>query len=247
MKLEGSVAIVTGGASGLGLGTVVNFIEGGAKVVIWDLNQSMGDELTKKLKVSFIRVDVSDNSSVEQAFHQTLELHGQVDILVNCAGVYDFGPILSRSQQQFEKAFNRVMNVNVIGTFNCCRTVAQHMAYKTTDGPRGVIINTASIAGHYGPRGISIYGASKGAILGMNIALARDLGAYKIRVCSISPGVFDTPMGAKMPQTAKSKIAKTILAGRLGKAEEYGHIARFLVENEYMTGTDVLLDGGIRL
>lgn len=247
MKLENSIAVVTGGASGLGLGTVMNFVEGGAKVVVWDLNEQLGEEVRRKLNVAFFKVDVRDVSSVEQALHATLQLHGHVDILVNCAGIYDFGPVLSRSYNSFAKAWDRVFGVNVIGSFNCIRLVAQHMAYKATEGPRGVIITTASIAGHYAPRGLSIYGASKGAILGMNLALARDLGAHGVRVNSISPGVFDTPMGSQVTQVSKDKIAKTTLVGRLGKAEDYGHLARTIVENDYLTGNDILLDGGIRL
>lgn len=247
MKLENAVAVVTGGASGLGLGAVACFSEGGAKVVIWDLNEAVGREISQKLHVDFIKVDVSDTSSVEEGLRQTLQLHSQIDILVNCAGVYDYGPVLSKSYQQFVKSWNHIFNINVIGTFNCCRLVAQHMAYKAIEGPRGVIINTSSIAGHFAPRGLSMYGASKGAILGMNLALARDLGAYKIRVNSISPGVFDTPIGAKMPKLNAGNISKAIMTTRLGRAEEFGHLAQTIVENEYMTGTDILLDGGVRL
>jgi NAD(P)-dependent dehydrogenase (short-subunit alcohol dehydrogenase family) len=247
MRLENSVAVVTGGASGLGLGTVVNFLEAGAKVVVWDRNEVKGQAVSSTNPITFIKVDVSDSASVEEALRLTLAKHGTVDILVNCAGIYDFGPILKRSPDAIQKSWSRVAGVNVTGTFNCCRLVAQHMAYKKTEDTRGVIINTSSIAGHSGSKGSALYGASKGAILGMNLALARDLAAYRIRVNSISPGVFDTPMGTGVPDSSKAKIASSTLVGRLGLAEDFGHLARAIVENEYLTGGDILIDGGIRI
>jgi NAD(P)-dependent dehydrogenase (short-subunit alcohol dehydrogenase family) len=248
MKLENTVAVVTGGASGLGLGTVANFIEGGAKVVVWDWDEALGAATAQKYAVQFIRVDVSDSASVEAALRLTLESNGTIDILVNCAGVYDFGPVLTRAPQDLQKAYARVFGINVQGTFNCCRLVAQHMASKKTQATRGVIINTSSIAAHSGSRGLAVYGASKGAILGMNLALARDLAAYKIRVNSISPGLFDTPMThGFLRGSGKSKSAAMTLVQRLGTAGDFGHLAREIVENDYLTGGDILLDGGIRL
>jgi NAD(P)-dependent dehydrogenase (short-subunit alcohol dehydrogenase family) len=248
MKLEGRVTIVTGGASGLGAATAELFAASGAKVAIWDMSEAAGSALAAKLNGLFCKVDVSSQESVETALKATVAAYTRVDILVNSAGIADACMTVTRSGPHPLDRFERVMRINVFGTFNVSRYVAQQMASQTeVEGERGVIVNVASVAGVEGQRGQVAYASSKGAIIGMTLPLARDLASHKIRVNAILPGIFGTAMGEGMNPKVQKALQASALLGRLGVAAEFAHLAKRLVENTYMTGGNIRLDGGIRL
>lgn len=248
MKLEGKVAIVTGGASGLGAAVAELFVASGARVALWDRNEELGKPLASRLHGVFCKVDVTTHDSVAEALTTTLTLFGRVDILVNCAGIADACMTVSRKGPHPLDRFEYVQRVNVFGTFNVTRLVAQQMhSQEEIEGERGVIINVASVAGIEGQRGQVAYAASKGAIISLTLPLARDLAASKIRVNAILPGVFATAMGAGIDSKVSEFLSKSTLVGRFGEASEFAALAKGLVENTYMTGANVRLDGGIRL
>lgn len=253
MDLKDKVAIVTGGASGLGLATVKEFVKKGAKVVIFDLNEKAAKEVCEELgeNVSFIKVNVSDEQSTQAAINQVLEKHENIHICVNCAGIGSAHKTVGKTGPMPLEDFQKVIDVNLIGTFNVIRLAAEQMIKNepvTEEGERGVIINTASIAAFEGQMGQAAYSASKGGIVGMTLPIARDLSAYGIRVNTIAPGVFETPLFAQLPEKAIDRLKGMVeFPKRLGNPKEYASLASFIVTNEYVNAQTIRLDGGITM
>ncbi|MFS8650324.1 MAG: 3-hydroxyacyl-CoA dehydrogenase [Caldibacillus sp.] len=252
MDLSGRVAVVTGGASGLGEATVREIVTAGGKAVIFDLNEEKGNKLVKELgdQTIFVKVDVTSEENVQAGLERAIAEFGGVHILVNCAGIALAKKVLGRSGVHDLASFNKVLQVNVVGTFNAIRLTAEKMAANepNEEGERGVIINTASVAAFDGQIGQAAYSASKGAVVGMTLPLARDLAPFGIRVVSIAPGVFETPLFAGLPEKAQAALAKmTPFPPRLGKPQEYAKLVRAIVENPMLNGETIRLDGAIRM
>jgi len=251
MKLENSVAVVTGGASGLGRATVAKFVASGAKVAIFDFNDAAGTALATQLgdSVLFIKVNVADEASVQGAIAKTVERFGAIHICVNYAGMGSASRTLSKKGVFPLEEFDKVLKVNLYGTFNVLRFAAEQMAKnEAVDGERGVIINTASIAAYEGQIGQAAYSASKGGVVGMTLPIARDLASYGIRVNTIVPGLIHTPLFDTLePKVFASLAASVLNPQRLGRPEEIAHAAAFIVENAYVNGECIRVDGGIRM
>lgn len=250
MLIKDAVAVVTGGASGLGLATTKALLDEGAKVVILDLPSSNGDEVAKELgdAVRFAPADVTDEEAVTKAF-DLAETLGTVRIVVNCAGTGDAIRVLGKGGVYPLNKFARIVNINLVGTFNVLRLGAERMAKSEPVGEeRGVIINTASVAAFDGQIGQASYSSSKGGVVGMTLPIARDLADKQIRVVTIAPGLFDTPLLAGLPEPAKASLgAQVPHPSRLGKPSEYGALAVHIVENPMLNGEVIRLDGGIRM
>ena len=255
MEIKDAVAVVTGGASGLGLATTKALLDEGAKVVILDLPTSKGADVAKTLnselggdRVRFAPGDVCDPEAVAKAFDTAEEL-GPVRIVVNCAGTGDAIRVLSKHGVYPLEKFARIVNINLVGTFNVLRLGAERI-HKTEPigGERGVIINTASVAAFDGQIGQAAYSASKGGVVGMTLPIARDLADKQIRVMTIAPGLFDTPLLAGLPEPAKASLgAQVPHPSRLGDPSEYGALAVHIVENPMLNGEVIRLDGAIRM
>ena len=252
MNIEGKVALVTGGASGLGLATVNELHSGGASVVIIDLGSSDGETVAKELgdRARFAAADVTNEGEVKAAVELGVSEFGGVHIVVNCAGIGWAERVINRSGEPADLGrFEMVVRVNLIGTFNVIRLAAAAMADQDPDGEeRGVIVNTASIAAFDGQIGQAAYSASKGGIVGLTLPIARDLASKQVRCVSIAPGMFDTPMLAGLPEEARQKLAEGIPhPHRLGKPEEFGSLVRSIVENPMLNGEVIRLDGALRM
>eukprot|EP01016_Furgasonia_blochmanni_P020893 TRINITY_DN23277_c0_g1_i1.p1 TRINITY_DN23277_c0_g1~~TRINITY_DN23277_c0_g1_i1.p1 ORF type:complete len:324 (+),score=75.80 TRINITY_DN23277_c0_g1_i1:10-981(+) len=252
MKVEGLSAIVTGGASGLGKATVEALIRKGCRVTIADLNQSLGEELVKQFgedKALFVKTDVSNEDNVKALVEAAVAKFGGLHIVVNSAGIISAVPIVTSKGVASTEEMLKVLRINVVGTFNVSKWAAAKMATQAPleGGERGVIINVASVAGIEGQRGQVIYSASKGAILGMTLPMARDLGRFGIRVVTVAPGIFQTPMGKELNENIIKTLAKSTPLGRLGDPVEFAQFAIAIAENPYLTGSVLRLDGGIRL
>lgn len=253
MQLQDKVAIVTGGASGLGLATVEAFVAKGAKVVIFDLNQQQGDEVAARLgsSVLALSVDVTDEVQVHAAIQQVVATFGGLHICVNCAGIGSASRTVGKNGAHSLAAFSKVIQINLIGTFNVTRLAAeamQHNAATTDDAERGVIINTASVAAFDGQIGQVAYAASKGGVVGMTLPLARDLAVIGVRVNCIAPGIFNTPLMNASPDAVKMPLIEmTQFPKRLGHPSEYGQFAVHIVENGFLNGETIRLDGAIRM
>lgn len=252
MNVDGKVALVTGGASGLGLASTRVLLDAGAAVVIVDLDSSDGEVVAKELgeNIRFAPADVTNEEQVQSAVSMAAEEFGGLHVLVNCAGVGFPGRVLTREGNANDlERFEFVVRINLIGTFNVIRFAAAQMASQESDGEeRGVIINTASIAAFDGQIGQAAYSASKGGIVGMTLPIARDLAAKLIRVMTIAPGTFDTPMLAGLPEEARAKLAEAIPhPHRLGRPEEFGALVRHIVENPALNGETIRLDGALRM
>jgi NAD(P)-dependent dehydrogenase (short-subunit alcohol dehydrogenase family) len=257
MKLDQSVAaIVTGAASGLGEATARALAARGVRVAVFDRDAEKGERVASEIGGIFAQVDVTSNEAVDAGFAKAREAHGQERILVNCAGVANAAKTVARDKatgeakrypiQQFELA----IQINLIGTFRCLAASAFGMVGldPLEDGERGLIINTASVAAQDGQIGQAAYSASKAGVLGMALPIARDLMNDGIRVNTILPGVFETPMVAMMPQNVKDALgAQVPFPKRLGRADEYARLAIFMAENPYLNGEYVRLDGAIRM
>ncbi|MCI2393632.1 SDR family NAD(P)-dependent oxidoreductase [Aliiroseovarius sediminis] len=248
---ENTVAIVTGGASGLG-GAVAEALAGaGAKVGIFDLNDASGQAMADKIGGTFAMVDVSDPASVAEGFKALRAAHGQERIMVNCAGIAPAAKTQSKGEAHDPVVFGKTISVNLIGTFNCASQAAAGMSQAdplTGDGERGVIINTASIAAFDGQIGQLAYAASKGGVVGMTLPMARDLMRDGIRVMTIAPGIFKTPMVAGLPQEVQDSLgAQVPFPSRLGDPAEYAALARHIIENPMLNGEVIRLDGAIRM
>jgi len=252
MKLKDSVAVITGGGSGLGGATAREFAAEGARVVIFDLPNSPGPGLAETLGANglFIAANVTSGAETEQAIAQAASRFGAVHIAVNCAGIGRAQRTISKEGPHSLDLFNAVIQVNLVGTFNVIRLAAIQMAKNAAnaDGERGVIINTASIAAFDGQIGQAAYSASKGGVVGMTLPIARDLSSVGIRVCTIAPGTFDTPMLATLPEPARKALGAQIpFPSRLGRPEEYAALARHIVENAMLNGETIRLDGALRM
>ena len=250
MLIKDAVAVVTGGASGLGLATTKALLDEGAKVVILDLPSSKGEEVASELgdAVRFAPADVTDEEAVAKAF-DLAETLGTVRIVVNCAGTGDAIRVLGKGGVYPLNKFARIVSINLIGTFNVLRLGAERMAKADLVGEeRGVIINTASVSAFDGQIGQAAYSASKGGVVGMTLPIARDLADKQIRVVTIAPGLFDTPLLAGLPEPAKASLgAQVPHPSRLGKPSEYGALAVHIVENPMLNGEVIRLDGAIRM
>lgn len=250
MEIAGRVALVTGGASGLGRATAEELARAGAGVVICDLPSSDGEAVAKALgeNARFAPADVTSEEDVTAAIEAAAGL-GPLAIVVNCAGIGTPGRVLGRSGVLPLEAFTKVVTVNLIGTFNVLRLAAAKMVEREPDGEeRGVIVNTASVAAFDGQIGQAAYSASKGGVAGMTLPIARDLADKRIRVLTVAPGIFATPMVAGLPQPAQDSLATQIPhPSRLGRPEEYAALVRHLVENPYLNGEVIRLDGAVRM
>jgi NAD(P)-dependent dehydrogenase (short-subunit alcohol dehydrogenase family) len=254
MNLEGKVAIVTGGASGLGQATVEAYVARGVKVAIFDLNEERANQLIEKLgadKAAFWKVNVADEDSVKTAVAEVVEKFGALHICNNFAGIASACKTLGKNGVFPLDQYMPVININLVGTFNVSRFAAEQMARNepiNSDGGRGVIINTASIAAMEGQVGQLAYSASKGGVVGMTLPMARDLASYGIRVNTIVPGLIHTPLFESLPEQAyKSLEASVCYPQRLGKPEEIAHMSVFMAENDYLNGECIRLDGAIRM
>ncbi|MBV9091318.1 MAG: 3-hydroxyacyl-CoA dehydrogenase [Mycobacteriaceae bacterium] len=247
MQIQDAVAVVTGGASGLGLATTKALLDRAAHVVVLDLKgKEAVDELGER--AAFAEADVTDESAVAAAL-DTAESLGPVRIVVNCAGTGNAIRVLGKDGVFPLEAFRKVVEINLIGTFNVLRLGAERIAATDPVGEeRGVIINTASVAAFDGQIGQAAYSASKGGVVGMTLPIARDLASKGIRVVTIAPGLFDTPLLAMLPDEAKKSLgAQAPHPSRLGKPEEYGALAVHIVENPMLNGEVIRLDGAIRM
>ncbi|MGX9134139.1 SDR family NAD(P)-dependent oxidoreductase [Rummeliibacillus sp. JY-2-4R] len=253
MNLQDKVAIVTGGASGLGEATVAKLVEKGAKVVIFDLNEERGKEAVANYggNVQFALVNVADEDSVQKGIQQAIDAFGAIHVCVNCAGIGTPAKTIGRKGVMALENFTKIINVNLIGSFNVLRLAANEMKNNepvTDSGERGVIINTASAAAFDGQMGQAAYSASKGGIVGMTLPLTRDLAEFGIRVAAIAPGMFLTPMAGQLSEKVLQKIGESVeFPKRLGRPYEYADLATFIMEHEYVNGEVIRLDGGVRL
>ena len=256
MNVNGLAAVVTGAASGLGEATARELAARGAKVAVFDRDVQRGEQVAGEIGGVFCEVDVTSDDKVKAAFEKARGAHGQERVLVNCAGVANAAKTVARDKeskaakfypmQQFELA----IQINLIGTFRCIANAALGMVdlEPLADGEKGVIINTASVAAEDGQIGQAAYSASKGGVLAMTLPIARDLMNEGVRINTILPGVFKTPMVAMMPPNVQDALgAQVPFPKRLGQAEEYARLACFLIENVYMNAASVRLDGGIRM
>lgn len=252
MNIQETVAVVTGGASGLGEATVRNIIHKGGKAIILDLSEEKGARLVEELgdSVLFIKTDVTREDSVQAAMDQGIETFGTINTVVNCAGIAIAEKVVSRKGTHELKAFSKVVTVNLIGTFNVIRLAAEKMVHNpmNEEGERGVIINTASVAAFEGQIGQAAYSASKGGIVGMTLPIARDLASFGIRVVSIAPGLFHTPMFDSLPEEARTSLGKTVpFPSRLGYPNEYAKLTESIITNPMLNGETIRLDGAIRM
>ncbi len=251
MQLKDSVFLVTGGGSGLGAATVRMAVENGAKAVIADV-QDASANLAKELGANarFIKTDVTSEADGKAAVELALKEFGGLNVLVNCAGIAIGEKTIGKNGPHALASFTRVITVNLIGTFNMIRIAAEAMAkgQPNAAGERGVIVNTASVAAFDGQIGQAAYSASKGGVVGMTLPIARDLSRDGIRVMTIAPGIFETPMLLGMPPEVQEALGKMVpFPSRLGRAPEYAALARHIVENEMLNGEVIRLDGAIRM
>jgi NAD(P)-dependent dehydrogenase (short-subunit alcohol dehydrogenase family) len=246
MRIEGSGALVAGGASGLGAATTRRFHAAGARVTVADINAEAGEALANELGVQFVRCDVTDAAQVQAA----VEAAGELRISVCCAGIGWAERTAGRRGPHSFEPFQTVVNVNLIGTFNVLRLAAAAMLGNEPDGEgeRGVCINTASIAAYDGQIGQIAYSASKGGIVGMTLPAARDLASSGIRVMTIAPGLFDTPLLAGLPEDARAALGEQVPhPHRLGRPDEYAELAAHIVANPMLNGEVIRLDGALRM
>jgi NAD(P)-dependent dehydrogenase (short-subunit alcohol dehydrogenase family) len=250
MQIKNSVFLVTGGASGLGAATARMAAQNGAKVVIADLQAEAGEKLASELNGRFVRTDVTSEADGKAAVALAQREFGGLNVLVNCAGIALAERTIGKDAPHDLQRFVRVINVNVVGTFNMIRLAADAMAKASPNaaGERGVIVNTASVAAFDGQIGQAAYAASKGAIVGMTLPIARDLSRNGIRVCSIAPGIFETPMLAGLPKEAQESLGKQVpFPSRLGRPDEYAQMVKAIVEVEMLNAETIRLDGAIRM
>lgn len=250
MELASVTALVTGGASGLGRATAQHLVEGGAKVVLADLDSSAGAKAARGLgeRAVFAHTDVTQEDSVEAALEASLAL-GELNVVINCAGIAAATRVVGKRGVHPLDRFKKVLEVNLVGTFNVIRLAAARMAAASiTSEERGVIVNTASVAAFEGQIGQAAYAASKSGVAGMTLPLARDLAEHRIRVVTIAPGIFHTPMFDTLsPEAIKSLGAQTPHPARVGNPYEYAALATHIIENPMLNGETIRLDGAIRM
>jgi len=250
VNIAGASAIVTGGASGLGAATARRLAAEGMRIVVIDLQDSLGEETAAQIGGAYVHADVTDSEQVQRAVDAAVEV-APLRVLVNCAGIGPPARTVARDGSPHDLSdFAKVININLIGTFNCIRLAAAAMV---TNDPmdhneRGAIVNTASVAAYDGQIGQAAYAASKGGIVGMTLPVARDLASAGIRVNTIAPGIIDTPLLAGLPEQARESLAQQVLnPKRLGRPDEFADLVHLLVTHSYMNGETIRMDGGIRM
>lgn len=256
MRLTADVAaVITGGASGLGKATARKLRAEGVKVALFDRDEERGPAVAAELGATFCKVDVTSDESVEAGFAAARKVNGQERILVNCAGVGNAAKTASRAKETGEikhfplDVFNMVIQINLVGTFRCiAKSAAGMLTLEPIDGERGAIVNTASVAAEDGQMGQAAYSASKGGVVGMTLPIARDLSGEGIRVNTILPGIFETPLLMSLPDKVREALAASVpFPKRLGAPEDYASLALEMLRNPYFNGEDVRLDGAIRM
>lgn len=252
MKIQESIAVVTGGASGLGEGTVRNIVQNGGKAAILDLAEEKGQRLVEELgeHVIFIKTDVSSEEEVKNALDKTVEKFGHFNTVVNCAGIGVAEKTVSRGEAHNYDSFKKVIQVNLMGTFNVIRLAAERLVDlpANEEGERGVIISTASVAAYEGQIGQAAYSASKGGVVGMTLPIARDLAKNGIRVVTIAPGLIETPLFGGLSEKARTALESQIpFPSRLGRPSEYAQLTQSIIENVMLNGETIRLDGAIRM
>lgn len=251
MDINGAGAIVTGGASGLGGATATLLAKAGAKITIFDLNAELGVAHARQIGGHFIPVDVTDENAVEAAIQEAEGLNGKARILVNCAGIGPPAKVIGRDGKALPLAtFSKIISINLIGSFNVLSKFAARIQDAQTIGPeeRGVIVNTASVAAFDGQIGQAAYAASKGGVVGMTLPIARELARYGIRVVTVAPGLFLTPLLASLPQEAQDSLGKQApFPSRLGQPDEFARMVAAIIDNPMLNGETIRLDGCIRM
>ena len=252
MKISGSTFLVTGGSSGLGAACVRRLAAAGGSVLIADLNSEAGEALADELgaNAKFVQTNVASEEDVQRVVDTAVSHFGGLHGVINCAGIAIASKVIGRDGPHPLDAFSKVIQVNLIGTFNVIRLAAAVMAAAEPNeaGERGVIINTASVAAFDGQMGQAAYSASKGGVVGMTLPIARDLARSGIRVMTIAPGIFETPMLAGLPEKARQSLGEQVpFPSRLGRPEEYAALAQHIIENEMLNGEVIRLDGAIRM
>ncbi len=252
MELRGKTALIAGGGSGLGAATARMLVDAGATAGLVDIDDEKGEALARSLgdAAHYSRADVTDPQQVERAVADTVERFGKIDITLNCAGIGGSNRVLGREGPVDLEWFTKIVHVNLIGTFNVIRLAAAAMAQNQAgaEGERGVIINTASVAAFEGQIGQAGYSASKGGIVGMTLPIAREFARHGIRVVTIAPGLFDTPLLAGLPGDVRESLGESVpYPRRLGQPDEFAQLARQIIENRYLNGTVIRLDAAIRM
>ena len=252
MQIRDSVFIVTGGASGLGAGTARMLVGQGGRVVLADLNEAAGNALAAELGTAarFVATNVADEGSAKACVAAALAEFGGLNGLVNCAGIAPAEKVVGKNGAHSLEVFSRVVSINLVGTFNMIRLAAEAMSQGTPNsaGERGVIVSTASVAAFDGQIGQAAYSASKGGVVGMTLPIARELARFGIRVMTIAPGMFETPMLLGLPQDVQDSLGRMVpFPSRLGRSAEYAALVRHIVENEMLNGEVIRLDGAIRM
>ena len=250
MDINGVAAIVTGGASGLGGGTAKRLAAAGAKVTIFDLNADLGTALAREIGGHFVRLDVTDEDAVAGAIAEAEGVNGKARILVNCAGIGPPAKVVDRDGNALPLAsFSKIVTINLLGTFNVLSKFAAALHRADPIGEeRGVIVNTASVAAYDGQIGQAAYAASKGGVVGMTLPIARELARYGIRVVTIAPGIFWTPLLASLPQEAQDSLgAQVPFPSRMGQPDEYAQLVETIVTNPMLNGETIRIDGAIRM
>lgn len=252
MNHKDVVALVTGGASGLGETSVLELINKGARAVIIDVDAEKGERLASSIGANaiFVKTDITSEADVLQAIQKAIEAFGKINVVINCAGVVNPGKLISKKGPLSLEAFNKVLQINLVGTLNIIRLAVEQMMSNTPgeEGEKGVIINTASIAAFEGQIGQVAYSASKAGIVGMTLPIAREISDYGMRIVTIAPGIFETPMMAGLPQAVKEDMAKTVpFPRRLGKPVEFAQMCLHIIENMMLNGCCIRLDGALRM
>jgi len=252
MEIKNCVAIVTGGASGLGEACVRNLVTNGAKVSIFDFAEERARKICSELgdAVLFCNTDVTDEKTVKTAVDQTTDSFGKIDLAINCAGVGTPAKVIGKEGPMSMDQFNKVLQINLVGTMHVMRLAAEKMLKNTPneDGERGVIINTASIAAFEGQIGQAAYSASKAGVVGMTLPIAREFADYGIRVVTIAPGIFETPMLAGLPEKAREALYKMVpFPSRLGKPSEFALLVKQIIENPMLNACTIRLDAALRM
>ena len=252
MNHKDVVALVTGGASGLGEASILELVKKGARAAIIDVDTEKGEKLAANIGPSaiFVKTDVTSEADVRQAIQKIIDAFGKINVVINCAGVVNPGKLIGRKGPLPLEAFNKVLQINLVGTLNVIRLAVEQMIKNEPgeEGEKGVIINSASIAAFEGQIGQVAYSASKAGIVGMTLPIAREVSDYGIRIVTIAPGIFDTPMMAGLPPAVKEDMAKTVpFPRRLGKPTEFAQMALHIIENIMLNGCCIRLDGALRM
>jgi 3-hydroxyacyl-CoA dehydrogenase / 3-hydroxy-2-methylbutyryl-CoA dehydrogenase len=252
MDIKDVVALVTGGASGLGEASILELVKNGAKAVIIDVDSEKGEKLAAKIGANaiIVKTDITGEADVRQAIQKAVEAFGKINVVINCAGVVNPGKLIGRKGPLPLDSFNKVLQINLVGTLNVIRMAVEQMMNNTPgeDGEKGVIINSASIAAFEGQIGQAAYSASKAGIVGMTLPIAREISDYGIRIVTIAPGIFETPMMAGLPPAVKEDMARTVpFPKRLGKPVEFAKMALHIIDNIMLNGCCIRLDGALRM